>query len=99
MGWIDSLFLLAVVGVTLLEVWRDRAGPQLGWARLVRLSYVVNVMHSEWFLFWLWSWGLGSTPLPPYFVMAAAWSIFVVIVSFAGAAVLYASLLFPVERC
>ena len=40
----------------------------------------------------------GQAALPPFLVVAVAWSLLVLVLSYVGAALLYVSLLFPAER-
>eukprot|EP00930_Biecheleria_cincta_P098898 TRINITY_DN9054_c0_g2_i1.p1 TRINITY_DN9054_c0_g2~~TRINITY_DN9054_c0_g2_i1.p1 ORF type:complete len:628 (-),score=28.54 TRINITY_DN9054_c0_g2_i1:106-1989(-) len=96
-GWsLKGTFAMVLLGI--FELWRDDGELLAGWERLARISYVTNVLHAEWFVFWLCAWGLGNTHLPPYFVMACAWSTFVLFFSLAGAAVAFVIVIHPVER-
>eukprot|EP00933_Yihiella_yeosuensis_P055913 TRINITY_DN54878_c0_g1_i1.p1 TRINITY_DN54878_c0_g1~~TRINITY_DN54878_c0_g1_i1.p1 ORF type:complete len:131 (+),score=14.79 TRINITY_DN54878_c0_g1_i1:34-393(+) len=95
----QSPALMGASMLAILELWQGKSDVASGLAvRLgVRLSYIVNVIHCEWILFWLASWGLGASPLPPSFVAALAWGLFVLAMSYVSASILFCVVIYPAE--
>lgn len=92
--WAWALEALGLCLLFLMQLWSEWRAE----SRAAKLSYAVNVMHSEWFTFWLVSWGMGGQPLPPCFAAAASMVLLTMAISFGAAALLYVCAIYPMER-